>query len=217
SVTRYIQNASVDEPVAESRAGATSYYEQDGLSSITSLSNSSGVLANTYAYDAFGNLTASTGTLLNPFQYTGRDYDAETGLRYYRARYYDPKLGRFINEDEIGNDEGASLYLYVGNAPTSFTDPTGFSKLKGFPPDEAGLMDAAIREAIAKLKKNCPSCAGPDGLKLIKRIEKATFVYLPQFKECGETGLLTFLRLRDTLGIGPAAFRPGCCKLSSTI
>ena len=65
------------------------------------LTDGSGQLATSYVYDSFGNLTASTGTITNPFQYTGREFDSETGLYYYRARYYDPSTGRFL---EPGSD-----------------------------------------------------------------------------------------------------------------
>ncbi|MGA6982501.1 MAG: hypothetical protein WBZ11_13175, partial [Candidatus Sulfotelmatobacter sp.] len=64
----YTQGPTIDEPLAELRSSATSFYQVDFLGSITSLSNSSGALANTYTYDSFGNLTSSTGTVRNPFQ-----------------------------------------------------------------------------------------------------------------------------------------------------
>jgi RHS repeat-associated protein len=129
---RYAQGAGIDEPLAELRSGTTGYYEQDGLGSVTSLSNPTGALANTYTYDTFGNLTASTGAFANPFQYTGRDYDSETGLRYYRARYYDPTIGRFISEDLLGVDEHTyNLYNYVSGDPVDFNDPSGLVKIHG--------------------------------------------------------------------------------------
>jgi len=83
------------------RSAATSYFHADGLGSITSLSNAAGSIANTYTYDSFGKLTASTGSLVNSFQYTARESDTETGLYYYRARYYDSSLGRFLLEDPL--------------------------------------------------------------------------------------------------------------------
>src|SRR5260370_17403111 len=82
-------------------SGATSYYQSDGLGSISSLSNSAAILANTYTYDSFGNLISSSGSITNPFQYTGREYDPETNLRYYRTRYLDSNTGRFITTDPI--------------------------------------------------------------------------------------------------------------------
>ena len=69
-VARYEQTQNIDEPLAMLRSSATSYFHADGLGSITSLSNAAGSIANTYTYDSFGKLTASTGSLVNPFQYT---------------------------------------------------------------------------------------------------------------------------------------------------
>ncbi|HLJ27687.1 MAG TPA: RHS repeat-associated core domain-containing protein [Candidatus Angelobacter sp.] len=124
-LARYSQGIGIDEPLGETRSGATNYYEQDGLGSVTSLSSSGGSLANTYGYDSFGNLTTASGTVTNPFQYTGRDYDPETGLRYYRARYYDPTSGRFLSEDPIGFLGGVNFYSYVHNNSLLLRDPFG--------------------------------------------------------------------------------------------
>ena len=96
-VASYTQTRTIDETLAELRSGTTDYYEADGLGSTTSLSASSGTLGNTYAYDSFGNLTASTGTVRNYFQYTGREFDPETGIYEYRARYFDPSSGRSVS------------------------------------------------------------------------------------------------------------------------
>ena len=90
-LARYTQGLETDEPLAEVRGSTTSYYQQDGLGSVSSLSNSAAALANTYTYDSFGKLAGSTGTLANPFQYTARDSDAETGLYYYRGTLLRPK------------------------------------------------------------------------------------------------------------------------------
>lgn len=95
-VARYEDTQNIDEPLAMLRSSATSYYHADGLGSVTSLSSSAGSIANTYTYDSFGKLTASTGSLVNPFRYTARESDAETGLYYYRARYYDPPSNRQV-------------------------------------------------------------------------------------------------------------------------
>jgi RHS repeat-associated protein len=115
----------LDEQLANLRSSTTSYYEADGLGMITSLSDSAGALANTYRYDSYGNLLASTGTITNSFQYAGREFDSETGLYYNRARYYSPQLGRFVSEDPLGFDGGINLYAYVGNSPSNLIDPFG--------------------------------------------------------------------------------------------
>jgi len=137
-VASYSHTLNVDEMLAERRASTGGYYEADALGSISSLSNSSGTPANTYAYDSFGNLTASTGTLSNYFQYTGREFDAEIGLYYYRARYYDSTIGRFLSEDPLRFKAGAMIledpfhfkpgtnfYNYAFNSPLQWRDPDG--------------------------------------------------------------------------------------------
>ncbi|HYL99252.1 MAG TPA: RHS repeat-associated core domain-containing protein [Blastocatellia bacterium] len=90
--------------------------------------NSSGVIVSSDTSDSFGNLTASTGSTTNPFRYTGREFDTETSLYYYRARYYDVAIGRFAAEDLEGFDAGINFYAYVQNHPTDFVDPTGQKK-----------------------------------------------------------------------------------------
>lgn len=123
-LARYTEDG-MDEPFAELRSGATSYYEQDGINSVTSLSSGAGALAKTYTFDSFGNLTASTGTLANPFQYTGREFDQETGIYEYRHRYYDQSAGHFISEDPIAFEGGLHFYRYVNNNPTILVDQMG--------------------------------------------------------------------------------------------
>src|SRR5207245_6041971 len=84
SVARYTQSLGIDEPLAMYRGGAGYVYHADGLGSIGGLTDANGNIAATYTYDSFGNLTASTGTVTNPFRYTAREYDAEVGFHYYR-------------------------------------------------------------------------------------------------------------------------------------
>jgi RHS repeat-associated protein len=122
---RYTPGPRVDQPLAELRASVNSYYEQDALGSTTSLTDTNGVLANTYTYDSFGKVTASTGTISNPAQYTGRELDLESGAYFYRARFYDQNVGRFLSEDPIGFKGGINFYAYVNNRPTKYRDPLG--------------------------------------------------------------------------------------------
>jgi RHS repeat-associated protein len=140
-VARYTHGANVDEPLAMLRSSATSYYERDALGSVTSLSNAAGALAQTYTYDSFGNTTTSSGSLTNPFRFTGREFDSETGLYFYRARYFDPQAGRFLSEDPLGLWGGLNLYRYVKNNPTGYVDPSGMQE---------SSVDAAMQQAIAR-------------------------------------------------------------------
>jgi RHS repeat-associated protein len=121
----YTRTRKIDESLAELRSGGASYYERDGLGSITSLSSSAGSIANTYEYSSFGSLANSMGTVGNPFRYTGREFDLETGLYNYRARFYDPVVGRFIGEDPTGFLAGTNFYDYAANDPTVLIDPLG--------------------------------------------------------------------------------------------
>ncbi len=127
-LSRYMQGQDMDQTFAELRSGTASYFEEDGIGSATSLSNTS-TLAATYAYDSFGNLTASSGSLTNPIRYAGREFDPETALYDYRARYFDPSVGRFISEDPIVFDGGINFYSYVKNRPVVMVDPLGLSTL----------------------------------------------------------------------------------------
>jgi RHS repeat-associated protein len=128
-LARYVQAVGIDEPLSELRSGTTEFYEQDGLGSVTSLSSSTAALTNSYTYDTFGNLAASSGTFVNPYQFTGRDYDTEAGLRYYRARYYAPDSGRFLREDPVyiwsRIPAEMNAFVYTRNRPTTLTDPLG--------------------------------------------------------------------------------------------
>jgi RHS repeat-associated protein len=125
AIARYTQTNNIDEPLAELRSTTTSYYEADGIGSITSLSNATGALAQTYTFDSFGNQTASSGSLTNPFRYTAREFDSETNLQFSRARYYDPVVGRFMTEDPIRFKGGGNFYRYTSNSPVVLNDPLG--------------------------------------------------------------------------------------------
>jgi RHS repeat-associated protein len=101
----------------------------DQVGSARRLLDKSGVPVASFRYDSYGNLLAVSGSqpdVAGRFAFTGREWDESTGLYYLRARYYDPDLGRFVQEDPLGFDAGdANLYRYVANQPLTHTDPTG--------------------------------------------------------------------------------------------
>jgi RHS repeat-associated protein len=125
AILKYVHGPGIDEPLArEDGSGALNYYHADGLGSIAKRTNQTGALVHEYRYDVWGNI--ETGASEPGFSYTSREWDPEIGLTYYRARYYEPKLGRFISEDPIGLGGGdPNLYAYVRNSPAKYTDPSG--------------------------------------------------------------------------------------------
>jgi RHS repeat-associated protein len=117
----------LDETYGRTNAdGTTTEYLTDRLGSTLSLSDASGGLATSYAYEPYGAMSWSGAASSNSRTFTGREDDG-TGLMYYRARYYDPANGRFISEDPIGIAGGPNLHVYVLADPINLTDPTGLA------------------------------------------------------------------------------------------
>jgi len=115
----------VDEVFSRMETGDTQSVLADGLGSTLALLSSAGVTQTEYTYEPFGNTTTAGAGSSNTSQYTARENDG-TGLYYYRARYYSPKLQRFISEDpsDFGGGD-TNLYAYVSNSPCNATDPSG--------------------------------------------------------------------------------------------
>jgi RHS repeat-associated protein len=94
---------------------------------VRQVTDASGVLKDTIGYDGYGKITSETASGWGGlYKWTGRQVDQETGYQYNRARFYDPKTGRWTSQDPLGFNAGDSnLYKYIRNAPTSGTDPSG--------------------------------------------------------------------------------------------
>jgi RHS repeat-associated protein len=95
------------------------------VGSTLALLDSAGTVAGAYTYTPYGQATAS-GTAGTPLQYTGQFTDAESGLIYLRARYYDPRTALFLTVDPLV-DSTRTPYAYTGDNPLNYTDITGQS------------------------------------------------------------------------------------------
>ncbi len=163
-VTRIIPGPAVDEPIAIQTVstGAKEFFHTDKQGSVVAMTDTSGNLAEgPYIYDAYGNCFSSGSACSSsdePYRFTGRRLDTETGCLYYRARYYcpdDKRGGRFLQTDPVGYIADLNLYTYGNNDPMDRTDPNGtcppnlhgcgadFSGLQGFDVSDTGVNSTA--------------------------------------------------------------------------
>ena len=110
--------------VEDISTGTNYAYHQDEQGSTAYVTGTTGETENLYSYDGFGNILESREDITNRILYTGQQYDQETGQYYLRARYYNPVIGRFTQEDTYRGD-GLNLYAYCGNNPVMYYDPSG--------------------------------------------------------------------------------------------
>jgi RHS repeat-associated protein len=142
---RYTHGPGVDQPVIMERGGAVYFFHADPSGSIRSLSDASGQPVRASSYDSFGRMALfgagfdAAAQPATPYAFAGREYDAESGFYYLRARYYDPATGRFVNADPLDvpallvtgrasvlrDPQQLNLYSYAANNPLAFRDPTG--------------------------------------------------------------------------------------------
>ncbi len=122
--TTYLNGPGIDNHLRQiSATTGVSYFLNDHMGSTATLTDASGNPVEQESYDSFGN---SAGSARTRYGYTGRERDSDTGMLYYRARFYDPQVGRFISEDPIGFRGGdVNLYAYVKNHPLGSIDPAG--------------------------------------------------------------------------------------------
>lgn len=133
----YVYGGGVDERLTMTRGGVTYTYHEDEQGNVVKISDATGAVTEQYRYGDFGETEIRSGSgalrsasaIGNPYTFTGREYDQETGLFNYRSRYFDPLAGRFISRDSIGLwGDPANMgngYAYVGNNPWTGVDPDG--------------------------------------------------------------------------------------------
>jgi RHS repeat-associated protein len=143
-----------DEYYRRADASTTRHYLTDAFGTVIALSDSGGTVQTEYTYEPFGNFTATGSTTGNTFTFTGREADG-TDLLFHRARYYDPRLQRFLSEDPIaslgdpiGAMAGPNLYSYARQNPLTFVDRDG-----RFPIAAAGAVAIAVTAYIAFCQK----------------------------------------------------------------
>jgi RHS repeat-associated protein len=125
---RYVYGPGIDRPVASvDGAGTVSYYLADHLGNVVQMTNAAAQVTVARQYDPYGN--PLSGSAASGYAFTGREWDAETSLYYYRSRYYEAGTGRFLSQDPIAFKGGVNFYAYVLGNPVGNRDPLGLQAL----------------------------------------------------------------------------------------
>ena len=136
---QYVTTLTIDDLISRIAEGSAVYYHKDGLGSVTALTDADQNLVTTYKYDAFGTVIAQTGTVISPYKFTSREFDSDSGFYYYRLRYYNSQVGRFITKDPLSFSirrlpiTNFNPYFYVYNNPINYVDPLGAVGIGGGP------------------------------------------------------------------------------------
>lgn len=125
--TKYLNSLGLDNKLRVQTGSDVRYFLSDHLGSTTALTDPSGAITASNSYDSFGN--PSNASFPSRYQFTGREFDNLNGLTYFRARWLDSKIGRFISEDPMGLNGGVNQFAYVGNNPVNATDPSGLYEI----------------------------------------------------------------------------------------
>ena len=130
SLNRLIRGTELIAASSSADSARTYYhYVSDEMGSTTHIVDEAGAVQNRYEYDAWGNITAQEEAVSNRFKFTGQQWDPVTQQYYLRARFYNPVIAKFTQEDTYRGD-GLNLYVYCANNPVFYEDPSGFRKSK---------------------------------------------------------------------------------------
>jgi RHS repeat-associated protein len=141
-LARYTHGPGIDEPLIMEKGGANFFYHADGLTSITEITNQSGAAVQRYTYSSFGEIESTLDpNFVQPYTFTSREFDPETGLYFHRSRTLNPDTGTFLSQDRVGFLGGINFYSYVMNNPTTFIDPLGFLKFSWGVGGVLGIFD----------------------------------------------------------------------------
>ena len=150
---RYLHGAGVDQVMAQESAGNVVWHLTDHLGTVRDLVNNSGAVVNHFVYDSFGQVISESNPAVDTrYLFTGREFDQEIGLYYYRARYYDQTTGRFLQSDPIGLQGGVNTYAYVGGNPVRSIDPYGLAEVIVWEPVGRGASSFGHVSSIANGK-----------------------------------------------------------------
>jgi RHS repeat-associated protein len=159
-VRRYLHGPAVDQVLVQEEiinfSTLTYWMAPDHLGTIRDMTNGSGTAILHATFGAFGQLVHVDNPegVPYPFGFTGREWDAETGLWYYRARYYDANTGRFLSEDPLGFAAGdTNLSRYVGNGPTNWVDPEGMQRRRSQIRNYEEMLERARRTGNRELER----------------------------------------------------------------
>lgn len=248
TVATYTYGNYIDEVLTMDRGGQSYYYHQNTLWSPYALTDGTGVVVERYTYDVYGQVVVldpsytplalnAWGTphsvVGNPWLYTGRELDEETGLYFYRSRYYDAGKGRFLERDTRDYDDGPNLYMYVQDRPTRFVDPTGTASqqctIRGWKPAQGGETrfpfkdKKSFRRGFGPVLLNfgydvdlqgsdCESCCG-DGRKFTDQKMTASISFKAELSVASYAGFFSlggvdwnfWLGAKGTLGTSASA------------